>query len=151
MVFTLCLILILDPFDLIWLNRSWGYILVMIFAHILTLNDFDLDLTYWPWPLITKIMPEMGFPAPKLHWRTQRGGQGGQDPPPPLRFLGKSFCTWKINLYLLRNKVSKFVWLDLSPEDDQNRGEDIKISKNLLGETPFDKTTNHNTMDFIIW
>ena len=40
--------------------------------------------------------------------------------------------------------------LDLSPEDDQNRGEDIKISKNVLGETPFDKTTNHNTMDFII-
>ena len=36
------------------------------------------------------------------------GGSGGSGP--PLRFLGKSFCTWKINLYLLRNNVSKFVF-----------------------------------------
>ena len=54
----------------------------------------------------------------------------------PLRFLGKSFCTWKINLYLLRNKVSKFVWLDLSPEDDQNRGEDIKFQKKFSTKQP---------------
>ena len=29
----------------------------------------------------------------------------------------------------LRHKESKFVCLDLSPKDDQNRGEDTKISK----------------------
>ena len=63
-----------------------------------------------------------------------RGGVRGVRTPPEIP--GKSFCTWKINLYLLRNKVSKCVWLDLSPEDDQNRGEDIKISKIFLGETP---------------
>ena len=38
--------------------------------------------------------------------------------------------------------------IDLSPKDDQNRGEDTNISKIFLGRTP--KATNHNTMDFII-
>ena len=29
----------------------------------------------------------------------------------------------------MKNKVSTFVWLDLSPKDDQDRAEDTKISK----------------------
>ena len=61
------------------------------------------------------------------------GGQGGQDPPWDSREKvpahGKiAFICWRI--------VSKFVWLDLSPKDDQNRGEDTKISKKFLGENP---------------
>ena len=44
----------------------------------------------------------------------------------------------------MTNKVSKFAWLNLSPKDDQGRGEDTinycgedtKISKNFLGENP---------------
>ena len=46
------------------------------------------------------------------------------------------------------NNVSKSVWLDLSPKDYQNRGEDTKNC--LGGEPPFAKPTNRNTMDFII-
>ena len=34
----------------------------------------------------------------------------------------------------MKNKVSTFVCLDLSPKDDQNRGEDTNISKQILGE-----------------
>ena len=68
-----------------------------------------------------------------IQWRIQGGGQGGQDPPWDSReevpAHGKiAFICWRI--------VSKFVWLDLSPKDDQNRGEDTNISKIFLGENP---------------
>ena len=37
-----------------------------------------------------------------MQWRIQGGGgSGGQDPPPP-EISGKSSCTWKNNLYLLK-------------------------------------------------
>ena len=39
-----------------------------------------------------------------------------------------AFICWRI--------VSKFVWLDLSHKDDQNRGENTNISKIFLGENP---------------
>ena len=34
------------------------------------------------------------------------------------------------------NNVSKSVWLDLSPKDYQNRGDDTKNYKIVLGENP---------------
>ena len=76
-------------------------------------------------------------------WRIQGGGQGGQDPPPPLRFPGRSSCTWKIDFICWRI-VSKFVWLDISPKDDQNRGEDTNISKIVLGENPQNNQSQYN-------
>ena len=48
----------------------------------------------------------------------------------------------------MKNKVSTFVSIDLSPKDDQDRGEDTKIAKNIWGESPFAKTTSHNTIHF---
>ena len=36
----------------------------------------------------------------------------------------------------MKNKVSTFVWLDLTHKYDQDRGEDTKISQIFLGENP---------------
>ena len=81
----------------------------------------------------------MGFTS---QWRIQGGGgQGGQDPPwdsqEEVPAHGKiAFICWKI--------VSKFAWLDLSPKDDQNRGEDTNISKIFLGRTPQNNQSQYN-------
>ena len=55
-----------------------------------------------------------------------------------LTFHGEDTQILKINWERtpLLHKVSKFVCLDLSPKDDQNRGEDTKISNKKLGENP---------------
>ena len=96
-------------------------------------------------PRSTGYTPIISHSTPSYHTRSSGGSKGGSGGSgPPLRFPGKSSCTWKNSLYLLKNS-SKFVWLDLSPKDDQNRGEDTKISKIFLGENP-PKTINgfHN-------
>ena len=49
----------------------------------------------------------------------------------------------------LHHEISKFVLSDLSPKDDQNRGEDTKISKIFLGRTPLrqNNQSQYNTFN----